>query len=240
MRLHNCFWIVALALAVSGCSKTDVIMKKQMETDTRLEQLIQGNAAVNARLTELTNEVKALRSQVKTNSADLEELKPALRDVKYKLESAQQQNREEKTAAGVPHIEVVNKDSSSGDRENAEQAAYMKAFGLFSANNYQDAVTAFTAFIKSYPQSEYAGNAQYWIGECHYTQHDFPQAIIAFNRVISGYPDGNKVPDAMLKVGYSYISMNEPAKAKVALQSLIDKYPKSQAAIKARERMNRN
>jgi tol-pal system protein YbgF len=134
---------------------------------------------------------------------------------------------------------VVNKGAAPGDSDSAEQDSYMKAFGLFSSNNYGAAIEAFTVFIKTYPASEYAGNAQYWIGECYYTQHDFKQALEAFNKVIDRYPKGKKVPDALLKVGFSQISLNEPAKARVTLESLIEKYPKSPAAAKARERMKR-
>jgi TolA-binding protein len=72
------------------------------------------------------------------------------------------------------------------------------------------------------------------------TQRKYSEAITAFNRVITLYPKGSKIPDAMLKIGFSYISMNEPAKAKSALQALVDKYPNSPAAVKARERLNRN
>src|ERR1035441_369515 len=73
MRLNKFFWAVALCLTISGCSTTDVITKKQMETDSRLEQIVQGNAATNSRLAELTYEMNELRNQVKANSADLEE-----------------------------------------------------------------------------------------------------------------------------------------------------------------------
>jgi tol-pal system protein YbgF len=227
-------------MTISGCGSTDVVMKRQMETDSRLEQLVQGNAAVNARLAELTKEVKELQAQVKSNSTDLGELKPAVNKMRDTLESVPPKKGAEIASTVVPRIEVVNKEPSSGDRDSKAQNAYMKAFGLFTANNYSGAVEAFGAFIKNYPDSEYAGNAAYWIGECHYTQHDYPKAVNAFNKVLTVYPKGNKVPDALLKIGYSYISMNEPGKAKAALQSLIDKYPNSQAAVKARERLNRN
>jgi tol-pal system protein YbgF len=215
-------------------------MKKQMETDARLEQLIQGNGVANARLADLANEVKELRKQVKANSAELEELKPAFKEMKNSLEPVPPKKEIEHISGDVSRIEVVNKDPSPGDKDSGAQNAYMKAFGLYSANNYPAAVEAFGAFIKAYPKSEYAGNAQYWIGECYYTQHNYPLALDAFNKLLATYPKGNKVPDAMLKIGYTYINMNEPAKTKSELQSLIDKFPNSQAAIKARERLNRN
>jgi tol-pal system protein YbgF len=240
MRLKNGFLAIVLFMMIPGCSSTDVVMKKQMETDARLEKLVQGNLALNARLVELTKEVNDLQNQVKSNSADLGELKPAFSDLRNTVESRSAKNEPQIISTNVPRIEVVNKDTSPGDKDSRAQNAYIKAFGLFSANNYPAAIEAFGVFIKSYPGNEYAGNAAYWIGECHYTQHDYPKAITAFNKVLIGYPKGSKVPDAMLKIGYSRISMNEPVKARAMLQSLIDKYPNSQAAVKARERLNRN
>ena len=240
MRQNKFFWAVALCLTVSGCSTTDVITKKQMETDSRLEQLVQGNAAVNARLEELTNEMKELRKQLRENSADVEELKPEFKEIKKAVETIPPKKETASMPGAVSRIEVVNKDPAPVIKDSGAQNAYMKAFGLYSANNYHDAVEAFEVFIKTYPKSEYAGNAQYWIGECYYTQHNYPGALDAFNKLLAAYPKGSKVPDAMLKIGYTYINMNEPARMKSALQLLIDKYPNSQAAMKAKERLNRN
>ncbi len=235
MRPRDMLAIIIGCLALSACANNDVIVKKQAEMEARLEQLVQGNAAATARLAEMANEVKDLQAQVKANSTVLEELKSA-----SKRQDALPAAAPSRSAPQSPRIEVVNTDAVPADRETTAQDAYMKAFGLFSANSYNDAVMAFESFIRSYPNSEYAGNAQYWIGECYYTQHDFPQAMEAFNKVIEKYPTGNKVPDAMLKIGLTYISMNDPAKARVALQSLLDKYPRSQAAAKARERLGHN
>lgn len=235
MRARHALAIIIGCHALCACANTDVIVKKQAEMEARMEQLVQGNAAATAQLAEMANEVKDLQAQVKANATVLEELKSA-----SKGGNALQATAPPRSAPQSPRIEVVNTDAVPGDRENTAQDAYMKAFGLFSANSYNEAVMAFEAFIRSYPSSEYAGNAQYWIGECYYTQRDFTQAMEAFNKVIERYPTGNKVPDAMLKIGLTYISMNEPAKARLALQSLLDKYPRSQAAAKARERLGHN
>lgn len=230
--------LVVVCLATSGCGGNDVIVKKQMEMDARLDQLVQGNVAANARLSELSNDIKELQNQVRSHNAAIEELKPGYKELKASLETLSQKPAEPRQLI-IPKIEVVNKDASPADKDAAPQDAYMKAFGLFSADNYNQAVEAFESFIKAYPDSEYAGNAQYWIGECYYTQRNFTQALEAFDKVITNYPRGKKVPDAMLKLGFTQISMNDPVKAKLTLQSLIEKYPKSHAAVKARERIGR-
>jgi tol-pal system protein YbgF len=240
MRLKNGFLAIVLCMMIPGCGSTDVIMKKQMETDAKMEKLVQENMVLNAQLADLTKEVNDLHDKVRANSEDLGEIKPAVSKMTDTAESLPAKKEPDIIPNAVPRIEVVNKDTSPSDKESMAQNAYMKAFGLFSANNYPAAIDAFGSFIKTYSDSEYAGNAAYWIGECHYTQHDYPKAVTAFNKVLSGYPKGSKVPDAMLKIGYSHISMNEPVKAKAILQTLIDKYPNSQAAVKARERLNRN
>jgi tol-pal system protein YbgF len=240
MRLHVWLALCTICFAASGCSNNDVIMKKQMELEARFEQLVQGNASSNVRLAEIDNDLKALQVQTKSVSTDIEQMKPAYQELKTSVELlAQKLPVETALAPPAPRIELVNKDAISDDKDAGPQDAYMKAFGLFSSNNYTLAVDAFDSFIKSYPGSEFAGNAQYWIGECHYTQRNYLKAIEAFNRVVKNYPNGNKVSDAMLKIGFSYISINEPSRARTELQSLIEKYPRSPAAAKARERLNR-
>ncbi|HEX5774153.1 MAG TPA: tol-pal system protein YbgF [Geomobilimonas sp.] len=241
--MRSISWVVVagLAFAASGCSEYDVILKKQTEMDARLEQLVQGSAAANKRLAELSGEVKDLQARAKTQSAELDELKtvaPQLKDLKSSVETLSPKVNEPPPAA-TPRIEVVNSDAVPPDTDAAPQEAYMKAFGLFSSNRYNEAIDAFDAFIRNHPTHEYAGNAQYWIGECHYSQRNYPMALEAFEKVVSGYPKGAKVPDAMLKAGYTLISMNETARAKATLKALVEKYPKSPAAAKARERLGR-
>jgi tol-pal system protein YbgF len=232
MRLISWLLTGILGLAATGCSNNELILKKQTEMDARMEQLVQANAAGATRLTELSTTVKELQGQLAANTRDLEALKSS-------MTVAAQRTDVKPVPAPDSKIVVVGKGGEPGDGASAEQDAYMNAFGLFSANNYDGAVAAFEAFIKAHPASEYAGNAQYWIGECYYTQRDYTRSLEAFNKVIENYPYGKKVPDALLKVGYSLISLNEHKKAQTVLETLVEKYPKSPAAAKARERLSR-
>jgi len=220
-------------LLMVGCSNNEVIIRKQMEMEARLEQLVQGYAAENGKIADLSNGLKELQDKVRENSAGLNQIKATCLEPRTEEKHAEPEH----VAAQVsPRVEVVNKETAPADKP---LEAYMKAFGLYSADKYKEAVSAFESFISAFPDSEYAGNAQYWIGECYYSEHEYAKALEAFNRVIAKYPKGNKVPDAMLKLGYTYINLNEQPKAKVTLKALIQKYPKSQPAAKARERLGR-
>jgi tol-pal system protein YbgF len=231
--------LLALGIAsvsLSACSNNDIIIKRQTEFAARLEQVVEGGVTDRSRISQLTNDLKELQRIVASQATALEDLKQQQQDILTTLGSFQRLSSPQ-TAAPSPKIEVVNKEAVVADKDAGQQEAYMKAFGLFSANNYEEAIISFQAFLTQFPGSEYAGNAQYWIGECLYTQHRFQEALDAFNRVLTHYPTGKKVSDAMLKIGYSLISLNEQDKGKAALQLLLEKYPKSQAAAKARERL---
>lgn len=239
--MHLKQWLLAGAvlLTATGCCSNEVLVKKQTEMEARMEQLIQANAGTTAQLAGQALAIRELQAQVKSSGSDLDVLKAGFRDMKSSQEENSRRGDVKPSLPAPPRIVVVNKGASPGESGPAEQDEYLQAFGLFSSNSYGGAVAAFESFIKAHPGSEYAGNAQYWVGECYYSQRDYTRALESFSKVIENYPKGSKVPDAMLKVGYSQISLNQPDKARNTLETLVEKYPRSPAAAKARERLSR-
>lgn len=229
---------VLLLPLLAGCANTDMIVQRQTTLEGRLEQLAQAQNASQARLAEQGAELQAIREQLKKLATDHsagQSLSEGLALLTRRLDRIE---------ADLPplqatRIEVVNKETAGEDRDGRIQDAYLKAFGLFSANNLPEATAAFAAFIRDYPTSEHAVNAHYWLGECYYGEGRYLQAVEVFDRLLATFPSAKKVPDSLLKIGLSWLSLNEPAKGKSALQRLIDKYPESEAAGKARERLNR-
>lgn len=223
---------------LSGCAGSDLIVKRQAESEAKIEYLIQTSKKAEQRLNELA---AALQSQderlqssqggIKQLKEETAELRAARDDLKTKLASLPQQNP-------VPKVEVVYQPSlvNSG-RETGPPADYLTAFGLYSANNFPAAISSFETFLKNNPQSDYAANALYWIGECHYSLADLPRAQNAFSRVAENYPKSSKAPDALLKLGYTLAALKEKGQAATVFEKVISMYPSSPAALKARERM---
>lgn len=120
-----------------------------------------------------------------------------------------------------------------------ERAGYQKAFDMLKEGRYKMANAEFKGFLAKYPQSSYAGNAQYWLGESNYVSRQFEQAVVEFGKVINNYPASNKVPDAMLKLGYTYYELKQFDQARNILSQLQQKYPQSTAARLAGKRLNR-
>jgi len=108
---------------------------------------------------------------------------------------------------------------------------YNQGYEMFLNGKYAQAISIFREFLQNYPNDALADNAQYWIGECYYSQKMFDRAIVEFKKV-ENYPDGNKIPDAYLKIVYSYNELGKKEDANHWKKILIEKYGNSEAAKK--------
>ena len=131
----------------------------------------------------------------------------------------------------------VSIDGQEAAVEPGEQGTYDAALALFKTGDYQGAASALDAFVKRYPQSPYAANAQYWLGNAHYAMRDCKNAIAAQQVLVKTYADSPKAPDALLSIATCYTELKDKVNTKKTLESLVAKYPDSSAAQSARERL---
>ena len=54
----------------------------------------------------------------------------------------------------------------------AERTSYETATALFQSGDYKGAATALQDFVRRFPDSVYASNAQYWLGNAYYALGD--------------------------------------------------------------------
>lgn len=228
-----------LSLFLSGCAANDLVVKRQAESEAKIEFLIQTSKKAEQRHNEFAGllqvqdeRLQSLTGEIKLLKDENSDLRTSRDELKARVASLVQQSQ-------TPKVEIVNQPSpAKSTRESGPPAEYLRSFGLYSANNFTAAIESFESFLKNNPQSDYAANALYWIGECHYTLSDLPKAKEAFLKVAESYPKSSKTPDALLKLGYTLSAMKEKEKATVIFERIITSYPSSPAAIKARERLN--
>lgn len=224
-------------LVLAGCASNDLMIKRQSEAEAKLEHLIQTDRTTGQQLNELTSRILTLEDQLKASTAQNKQIQTSLQELRTSQDEYKARLVLLSQRTNSPKIEVVNTQSTEKNGDNSPPADYLKAFGLYSSNNFSAAIKAFEAFLAASPDSEYAANALYWIGECHYSQSDLPQARVIFQKTADKYPKSSKAPDAMLKLGFTLSAMNERDKAKALFENLIKTYPGSHAAAKARERL---
>ncbi|MGE4527883.1 MAG: tol-pal system protein YbgF [Rhodospirillaceae bacterium] len=114
--------------------------------------------------------------------------------------------------------------------QSAEEA-YRAARSLLLKADYAAAETAFKDFLKTHGDSEFAGNAQYWLGETYYVRGQFEQAAVAFADGYKKYRKGSKAPDSLFKLGFSMRKLNQSDKACAAFDQLLKEYPGASKAV---------
>jgi len=215
----------------------------QRELGALRGQLEEARFQVNRQIGETTREkdqrIKELESRVAKIDEDLKAQRTLLRAEEEELRALREQllrtplpgKESEAPGAGGLAREKVPGES------DAARVEYEEALKLLERKDYRTAIARFRDFLKKYPNSEYADNAQYWIGESYYAMREFDQAILEFDAVRQKYPKGDKVPAALLKLAFAFAELGDKVDARLILQELINRYPQSPEAAKAKEKL---
>ena len=107
----------------------------------------------------------------------------------------------------------------------APSKAWDAAFNDYTGGQYDLAIAGFEFYIKSFPTSPRAGDAQVNIGNSYYLQGKFRDAVTAYQKVISNYPNSPAVPQAYLKLGQSYEALKQVELARRAYETLLKDFP---------------
>lgn len=238
------------ALLVGGCAVFEPPPQGPDPTEQKLAELERRLSAIerilaSGTLIELTEQVDDLqrqaaemRGRADTLEHDADGTSVRQRDLYVDLDDrirALEQNAIARPPA-TTQMPVANTLPVPGgtDRQN-----YEAAFELLKQQQYQAAGAAFGQFLVSFPNSQLADNAQYWLAEAYYVTDQFEDALVQFQVVLSSYPRSRKLPDALLKIGYSNYELGRWDGARSALQRVVDNYPDSTAARLAEQRLTR-
>jgi tol-pal system protein YbgF len=139
----------------------------------------------------------------------------------------------------VPPVTLPAMQAPAAAGSADEQAEYDTALAILREGRYAEATQAFNRFLAANPNSSYADNANYWLGETYYVTRDFDQALQTFSGLVNNYPQSPKVSDSQLKMGYIYYEKQDWAAARQALESVTSNFPGTTTARLASDRLQR-
>ncbi|MFI4923198.1 MAG: tol-pal system protein YbgF [Burkholderiales bacterium] len=250
-----------LAATTAGCAgmlSDDEARSKIAQQQKQILELQTQNHALEARTMKLEETLKnqgllELLTQIETLKADVSKLRGQLEVQGNNFESLDKRQKDfyvdldtrlrrleqaSQTLAPVPGAAGTTPGKPGGADSAAENSGYEAAYNLFKTGNYAGSISAFQNFLKTYPSSNLAPSAQYWIGNAYFAQRDFKNAIASQQKLLEAYPDSSKAPDAMLNIASAQQELGNTAAARKTLNELIAKYPVSDAAEKAKKRLS--
>jgi tol-pal system protein YbgF len=263
--LRRSLRLTALGLAalvagpLGGCVSTSDIEALQSQIGDVQRQLLQMQrqapskeevsnleAQVGRQMESLLKSEADMQVKLQELSGQIDQLQANLEDTNYRLAQLSQQiaatNQELKTfrPAPAPPVGEGGEGQPGPTRPplvtNPEEL-YQSAYNDYLRGSYDIAIREFQTYLESFPGTDLADNAVYWIGECYYRQGQYRQAVSQFDEVLNRYPRSDKAASAVLKKGYAHLQLGERSQGVVQLQHVIREYPQTDEANLARQRL---
>lgn len=231
---------------VSGLSSSGDVEQRLEQIERMLEARSDAQLKMLNQLGSLQQDVAELRGITEEHEYRLEQLLERQRELYQEIDrrfsNLKQNNSQSNEVAGnYNDLEQVptQTDSSSYSPNLSENDAYDKAIALvLEDKRYDDAIPAFQSFLKNFPNSTYAANAHYWLGQLFFAKREYSEAKQQFETVVNDYPDSNKRGDCLLKLGAIASEQNKSADAKAYYEQVVEEYPDSTEANLAKQRLN--
>jgi tol-pal system protein YbgF len=119
------------------------------------------------------------------------------------------------------------------------QRLYDMAWADYAAGQWTLAIQGFQSFMRAFPKSELADDAQYLIGESYLLDNKFRDALDGYEQVIKNYPGGDKLPNAYYKRGVVLERLGQSDRARESYEFVVKNYPETPAGALAKQRLNR-
>jgi tol-pal system protein YbgF len=221
------------------------VMRSLVEQSTdnvnKLAESVQNmQKSVQQQSTDSQTKIDQVSGQIQTLNDSIDELKARLAKASKQLDDiqAQQQNVVQPTQpAGSP----ASNAPPAGAALQAPPAdvLYNNALRDYNAARYDLALSQFQDYMKYYPTTDLAGNAQFYIADMEYRSGNFEAAVADYDKVLEQFPGGNKAAAAQLKKGYALLELGRKDAGIRELNALIQRYPHSLEATQARERLRK-
>ncbi|MBT9567134.1 MAG: tol-pal system protein YbgF [Thiobacillus sp.] len=266
MRIAG-FWFVSLLVLAQPAGADTADLTRQVQAlqqsasalDARLSKL-EGTIQQNPQLLGLLQELELLKAEVAKLRGQAEvqvhqmdtlgkrqndlyvDLDQRLSDLSKTVKPAPSTAAPAAVAPATPPTAVASPAAPAPSAAPAldpldESRVYEASLAHFRDANYAAAIAGFKAFLKAYPDSALAANAQYWVGYSYYALKDYKSALAHQQKLVAAYPTSAKVPDALLNIASSMIALDDLANARKTLEELVAKHPGTNAANLATRRL---
>jgi tol-pal system protein YbgF len=229
-----------LKLALDELKAEVIVLERQVRT--MQETMDKNSGQLNTLVTQIVDNVNAIRqaqSRIAEGSSSaiqsVSGLGEQLSSANQRIDRLSEQLAQvKKLIENMPKLPTFTQ-ITPGNPDQLFAAAY----GDYSRGNYDLAISEFRQYVETYPTSEMADNAQYWIGECYYSKKMLNEAVAEFDKVMQMFPKGDKVPGARFKKAIALIEMGQQDAGRAELTALIRLFPRSNEAGLARQQLEK-
>jgi tol-pal system protein YbgF len=239
-----------------------MLQEQTQQLQALMNDLGEALKAVNSRIEDQTSlERKAFadgKVQMDTMSGDLRIVREKVDETNVRLGTITQELESIRDAIPQPGAPMVPSliDPSTGVPTTADPTAgptpsatpppglqpqrlWQSSYGDYMTGNYVLAVEGFESYIRYFPKSPQAPEAQLYIGEALFLDKKYAEAVAAYDRVVANYAGTSSVPTAYYKRGLSLEQLKETDRARESYETVIKQFADSHQAQLARQALER-
>jgi tol-pal system protein YbgF len=198
-------------------------------------QDVQANSG--ARLDSMSTQVQALSDNLEEVKVRLGKLNQQLADVQNTLQTIDSKL----ATAGAPASGGTPPGSATSPAAGSQPSAdtlYSNGLRDITGGKYDLARQEFLDYLKYYPQTDLASNAQFYLGEISFAQKQYGQAATEYEKVFVNYPKSFKLAPAHLKRGLALLEIGQKVSAVRELREVIRRYPGTDEEKRARAKLH--
>jgi tol-pal system protein YbgF len=197
-------------LVIEGVAETSRVLREKSDE-------------TNVRLSSMTQELQSLRQAITSMPAPTAPAQPT-----------------DPAAADPAANPPATSPSGSANPPNVSPTQlWDRVYALYTAGQFDLAIDGFQSYIRNFPTSPLADDAQLYIGHSWYSAGKYAEAATALQKVISGYPQSDSVPAAYYKLGLTYEAMKQFEQARRAFETVIKNHNATSEAQLARQALIR-
>lgn len=238
-KLAQISLLVQQALDAANKSNTSMAVLQNSLTERIGEQaksMVGPVAGVGTKVDQMADEFRAVREAVADLGSRMGKLEAKLVDINTAVSTLRNPPPAPPAAGGTPASGPGAAAAGPPAGMSAEQT-YQNAYRDMQGGQLDLALQEFTDYLQYFPNTDYAPNAQFYIGDIYLRRSDTENAIKAFDAVLERYSENNKSADARYMKGRALVQAGKPTAAAQEFRELIRRYGDSDVAAKAKSQL---
>jgi len=256
VRLFLCLIVLATPLSVSAQSKeqkekidrmaaqleelkTELILL-QRQTQSMQDTFNKTMGELNTLIVQMGDNISAVRraqSAISTNTTDtsgqISSMGERITATNNRMERLSEQFASlRKLIEDIPKMPTFTQLTPG----NAEQL-FAAAYSDYSRGNFDLALSEFRQYVETFPSSELADNAQYWIAEILLAQKKTNEALVELEKVAQINAQGDKTSLALFKRATLLLELGRKDEAVAQFLVLVKDYAKTNEATLATQQL---
>lgn len=203
----------------------DSVSKLNQSMGVLQKSVMDMQANSGARLDSMSTQVQGVSDNLQELLARMGKLNQQITDAQTSIQSI-----DAKLAAGDPVPTIPG--AAAGPAPSAD-LLYSNGLRDLNGKKYDLAAQEFQDYLRYYPETDLASNAQFYLGEISFAQAQYSEAMTAYTKVLDNYPKSFKLAAARLKKALALIEVGEKATAIRELRNVVTMYPGSEESRRA-------